>query len=196
MTEHDPVHVLCLVVGAACPPIFLCVKVAHGEQGQPSAAVYECAMRQHAGRCEPVVVLSQDVVHHLRDVADQVEPDSAGHLLLGEVHTRHVYHCLPLALSEVVGRLTTCGGVNNVRSVGGEVGAEILGDPCYKKILLPRIPYYREPGLTSLSGVTAATASDLTVEYSQLSPICEQIVELSRMMMSSHSITRLLRIIH
>ena len=65
--------------------------------------------------------------------------------------------------------------------------AEIQGDPYYKKIPLPRIHYYLEPGLTALSGVTAAAASATTVEYPQLSPICERTVELLRIMMSSHS---------
>ena len=62
--------------------------------------------------------------------------------------------------------------------------AEILGDPYYKKIPLPRIPYYCEPGLTSLSGVTAAKASAMTVDYPQLSPICERTVALSRIMIT------------
>ena len=43
--------------------------------------------------------------------------------------------------------------------------AEILGDPYYTKIPLPRITYIHEPGLTSLSGVSAAVASAITIEY-------------------------------
>lgn len=58
----------------------------------------------------------------------------------------------------------------DLKSKQGDVNAEILGDCYYKKIPLPRIPYIREPGLESLSGAKAATASATTVEYPQLPP--------------------------
>ena len=73
---------------------------------------------------------------------------------------------------------------------------EILEDPYYNNIPLPRIPYIRKLGITALPGVTAAAASAATVEYPQISPTCEWTVELSRIMISSHSMTRLLRMIN
>ena len=82
--------------------------------------------------------------------------------------------------------------------VNGIMGitAETLGNPYYKKIPLPRIPYIHEPGLASLSGVSAAAASVITVEYPQWSPTREQTVELSPIMMSSLSMQRLAQMIN
>ena len=51
-------------------------------------------------------------------------------------------------------------------------------------------------GLTSLSGVSAAAASVITVEYPQWSSTREQTVELSRIMMSSLSMQRLAQMIN
>ena len=64
-TEEDAGHSVCLVVGAARPPIFLCVKVAHGEQWQPSVAVSKRAMHEHEGTCKSVTTLGWDVIHYL-----------------------------------------------------------------------------------------------------------------------------------
>ena len=44
--------------------------------------------------------------------------------------------------------------------------AEILGDPYYNKIPIPRITYTREPGLP----LSAAAASTISVEYPQQIP--------------------------
>ena len=43
-TEDDAIHRVDLVVKAACPPIFLRVKVADGEEWKPCAAIREGAV--------------------------------------------------------------------------------------------------------------------------------------------------------
>ena len=101
-------------------------------------------MDKHERRREAVVVLfwDWDVVHPLCGVSDQVEPEVARYILLVEVGTQHVHHCLPVAFYESVEQLAAGSRVHNVRllrrelcfdsvakTLGITVAAESLGKP-------------------------------------------------------------------
>ena len=56
----------------------------------------------------------RDLVLHPGRVVDGVEPVVLGHLLLGEVSSRHATQGLAVPLYETVGGLATSGGTKNL----------------------------------------------------------------------------------
>ena len=71
---------------------------------------------------------------HLSGVANRVEPEVTGHLLLCEVGMGHVDHCFPVALNETVGRLTTSRDRNDIGATDGEMGFDGVAEEFFVAI--------------------------------------------------------------